>query len=154
MTRGFAPSVWDRLMGEDARAAPDRAVSRLTLAQLKDTVARDLEALLNTRLVIPKDLLTLYPKCSKSILNYGLVDFAGLCLTSSVDRKAICDCLTAAIGRHEPRLSKVSARLVTQSGTINRLNFAISAILNVPEACEAVKFDAELQPSTLRYSIK
>ncbi|MFZ6674168.1 type VI secretion system baseplate subunit TssE [Undibacterium sp. Xuan67W] len=151
---GFAPSLFDRLMGIGASENKNLGVVvRLSIEELKDTVARDLEALLNTRTVWPEALLKLYPECHNSILTYGLNDFAGLSLASTDDRTYICRCLEKAISRHEPRLRNVRASLEVREGSINRLNFAISALLVVDLAREPVNFDAVLQPSTLHYSI-
>ncbi|EJN00481.1 type VI secretion system baseplate subunit TssE [Herbaspirillum sp. YR522] len=151
--KGFAPSLFDRLMNDSARSAANPVISRLSIEELKDTVARDLEAMLNTRAVIPEDLLKNFPECGKSIVAYGLNDFAGMSLASIDDRNAICRSLEGAIARHEPRLRNVRATLEIREGAINRLNFAISALLVVNAAREAVSFDAVLQPSTLQYSI-
>lgn len=150
---GFSPGLFDRLMPAKGQAASSGTVLRLSLEDLKDSVARDLEALLNTRTVIPETLLGRYPECAKSIITYGLNDFAGLSLSSADDRSLICTCLETAIGRHEPRLLNVKATLALREGSVNRLNFAIAAMLVLNEAQEAVNFDAVLQPSSLHYTI-
>ncbi|MGV7210269.1 type VI secretion system baseplate subunit TssE [Oxalobacteraceae bacterium A2-2] len=142
---GYLPGLFDRLLGG--------AEGPLTLDQLKDAVARDLEDLLNTRAVLPEAMLLPYPECAASIANYGLLDFAGMCLGSADDRARICTSLRLAIERHEPRLRGVEARLQHQPGSINRVSFAISAALHASGGAEAVSFDAVLQPSTLHYSI-
>ncbi|MET3133002.1 type VI secretion system protein ImpF [Oxalobacteraceae bacterium GrIS 1.11] len=149
--KGFTPGLFDRLM--DPQSASSGTVTRLSMEEMKDTVARDLEALLNTRTVIPEELLKKYPECAKSIITYGLNDFAGLSLSSDTDRKYICERLEAAIGRHEPRLLEVKASLEVVEGSINRLNFAITALLVLNASQEPVNFDAVLQPSSLHYSI-
>ena len=151
--KGYTPGLFDRLMDTPVHGAASGTVSRLSIEELKDTVARDLEALLNTRTVIPEDLLKQYPECSRSIVTYGLNDFAGLSLSSSDDRAYICQCLEKAIARHEPRLRNVRASLEVHEGSINRLNFAIAALLVVHSSQEAVNFDAVLQPSSLHYTI-
>jgi type VI secretion system protein ImpF len=151
--KGFTPGLFDRLMAPQVQAASSGTVARLSVEDLKDTVARDLEALLNTRTVLPEELLKKYPECGKSIITYGLNDFAGLCLSSSDDRAYICRCLEKAIARHEPRLRNVRASLEIDEGSINRLNFAITALLVVQSAQEPVNFDAILQPSSLHYTI-
>jgi type VI secretion system protein ImpF len=125
----------------------------MTLEQYKDSVARDLEDLLNTRCALPDALMTAYPECKRSIVNYGLVDFAGMCLNSGDDRARICTALKAAIERHEPRLRNVQARLERESGAINRVSFAIFGTLAGFPVTESVSFDAVLQPSSLHYSI-
>lgn len=151
--KGYTPGLFDRLMDTPVHGAASGTVSRLSIEELKDTVARDLEALLNTRTVIPENLLKQYPECSRSIVTYGLNDFAGLSLSSSDDRAYICQCLEKAIARHEPRLRNVRASLEVHEGSINRLNFAIAALLVVHSSQEAVNFDAVLQPSSLHYTI-
>jgi type VI secretion system protein ImpF len=120
---------------------------------MKDSVARDLEALLNTRTVIPEDLLKRYPECGRSIVTFGLNDFAGRSLSSTDDRAYICLCLEKAIARHEPRLRNVKASLEIREDSVNRLNFAITALLVVSSSQEPVNFDAILQPSSLHYTI-
>ncbi|SDF46171.1 MULTISPECIES: type VI secretion system baseplate subunit TssE [unclassified Duganella] len=142
---GFAPGLMDRLLGDH-----DRPVS---LEQYKDSVARDLEDLLNTRCAVPEEWMRAYPECTRSIANYGLVDFAGMCLSSADDRARICAALKTAIERHEPRLRNVQARLEREAGDINRVSFAIYGTLAGLSYTEAVSFDAVLQPSSLHYSI-
>jgi type VI secretion system protein ImpF len=148
---GFTPGLLDRLLGE--HGAANRNGHGLTLEQFKDSVARDLEDLLNTRCALPEEMLRAYPECARSIVNYGLIDFAGMCLSSSEDRARVCAAMKAAIERHEPRLRNVQARLAREAGAINRVSFAISASLAGLPFNEAVSFDAVLQPSSLHYSI-
>ncbi|MES3023908.1 MAG: type VI secretion system baseplate subunit TssE [Pseudomonadota bacterium] len=150
---GFTPGLFDRLMDVPVHGASNGTVSRLSLEDLKDSVARDLEALLNTRTVIPEDLLLSFPECARSIVTYGLNDFAGRSLSSTDDRAYICGCLETAIARHEPRLRKVKASLELRPDSINRLNFSITALLVVSTSEESVNFDAILQPSSLHYTI-
>jgi type VI secretion system protein ImpF len=149
--KAFAPGLLDRLMGEAGQGGA--GVARLTVEQLKDCVARDLEALLNTRVAVPAHTFDAYPHARASILNYGLADFAGMCLTSSEDRDAICASLKVAIETHEPRLVEVSASLEPEVGSVNRLSFVITAKLLINPSAEPVNFNAVLQPSSLRYAI-
>lgn len=72
--KGFAPGVLDRLMGASEASASRRTNQPMTLEQLKISVARDLEALLNTRIAIPEEHLNMYPRCRASVLNYGVRD--------------------------------------------------------------------------------
>lgn len=142
------PGVLERLMGESA-AAP----GRVSLEQLKDSIVRDLEDLLNTRSSVAHDAFDAHPEVRSSVLNYGLVDFAGFCLSSSEDCDAICASLKDAIERHEPRLTEVSATLEPSAFGINRLQFVINAALRVADGLEPVNFNAVLQPSSLHYAV-
>jgi type VI secretion system protein ImpF len=156
MVLRYSPSLFDRLFDDHPTlgASDSGAPADLTLEQLKDAIARDLEGLLNTRLALPDALLAPYPACRNSILSYGLIDFAGMCLTSSVDRDKICASLKSAIERHEPRLHGIRASLQRQEGSINRVNFVISALLETHPAMAPVEFAAVLQPTTQTYSVR
>lgn len=151
--KGFSQTLFDKLLGEVPFKTIKGTISRLSVEQVKDSVALDLEALLNTRAVISEDILAPYPECSKSMMSYGLSDFAGLSLASIDDRTFVCRSLERAIARHEPRLRNVRAALEVDQNSINKLYFSITALLVVNESKEPVSFDALLQPSTLQYSI-
>jgi type VI secretion system protein ImpF len=148
--KGFTPGLFDRLLGLPARSGS--AAGRMTADELKESVARDLEALLNTRLVIPEDALTAFPESGNSIVTYGLTDFSDRSLSSPADRAFICACIEKAIARHEPRLQNVRALLEVREQAVNRLAFSISALLVASATQEPVQFDAVLHPSTLQYS--
>ena len=150
--KGFLPGLFDRLI-EHSGQNPAGTVPRVSLDEMKDSVARDLEALLNTRTVAPEDAFRRFPECARSIVTYGLHDFAGLSLSSFDDRAFICRSLEAAIARHEPRLRNVQARLELRDDAVNRLNFSITALMVVSSAHEPVNFDAVLQPSSQHYTI-
>lgn len=140
--------LFDRLLGAQT---PGR---QLTAEQYKDAVMHDLEELLNTRVAIPAQRFKNYPRCAASLLNYGVPDFAAFSMSSSEDRALVCTTLRLAIERHEPRLHCVQARVSETPGAVNRIHFVITGVLQGPGFSEAVDFNAVLQPSTLRYSIK
>lgn len=151
--KGFTPGLIDRLLGTPMRGPGGPGMPRMSADDLKDAVARDLEALLNTRSTIQDDMLKAYPECKKSIVSYGLGDFADRSLSSPSDRAHICACLESVIAQHEPRLRDVKASLELREDSVNRLRFSITALLVANAAQETVSFDAVLQPSTLQYSI-
>jgi type VI secretion system protein ImpF len=149
--KGFEPSLFDKLFpGEESLR---RSLRRLSVEELKESVARDIESLLNMRMIFTEDMLARFPQCQKSILTYGMDDFAGRSLASHYDRVFICRSLEQAIARHEQRLKNVKVALEINSRATSVLFFAITAILDVGPAHEPVAFDATLQPSTLQYSV-
>jgi type VI secretion system protein ImpF len=150
MIKGFEPSLYDKLFDDLPVGA---ARWRLTLEQLKDSVARDLEALLNTRVLFDEELMQSFPLSGRSVSGFGLGDFAGLSLASVHDRRRICTSIASAIAAHEPRLRDVRVDLELQRKTINALYFSINAVLFVRPAQEPVAFDAFLQPTSLQYSV-
>lgn len=117
-------------------------------------ITYDLEALLNTRCALAPEKITRYPELSKSVINFGLIDFAGMCMTSDTDRQRICEAVRQAIVRHEPRLDQVSATLEQRKGAINRVDFVITAqARHLPEA-GAMQFSAVFEPALQRYSVR
>ena len=87
-------------------------------------------------------------------MNYGLVDFAGMCMNSDTDQHKICKTVRLAIERHEPRLHKVAVTLRAGTGVINRVDFVIRARLNNASTTEPISFNAVFCPSLQRYSIE
>lgn len=150
MIKGFEPSLFDKLFDDLPVGAARR---RLSLEQLKDTVARDLESLLNTRVLLDDDYDQSFPLAVRSVAGFGLADFAGLSLANVHDRRRICAGIEAAIAAHEPRLRDVRVELEFQRKTVNALYFSINAVLFVRPAQEPVAFDALLQPTSLQYSV-
>lgn len=149
----FTSSVWDRLTAPAGTTGSHEGAGRLSAEQYKRAIAHDLEALLNTRVAFPEGELATLPLCQRSILNFGLTDFAQLCQSDSEDRKEICLRLRDAIERHEPRLAKVRVTLRAEAGMVNRLSFVISAQLRALPANDRALFDMRLEQSTLHYSV-
>jgi type VI secretion system protein ImpF len=116
-------------------------------------VARDLEALLNCRSGHGPEAFEGFPQVAQSICSYGMNDFVGLSLANPADRHAICRSLEHSISIHERRLKSVRVSLELEAGAMNRLRFAIHAMLSVHTSMEPVFFDALLQPSTQQYSV-
>lgn len=152
MTQRYAPGLFDRLINDHPAARGGQPA--WTVEHLKDAVARDLELLLNTRMAIPEHTFAAYPEASRSPLTYGLIDFAGMCMTSDIDRKRICAAVLLTIERHESRLHCVTAALRMRTNQINRFDFVISGKLKAQLASDLVHFDAVLEPSTQQYSIR
>lgn len=147
---GFEPTLLDKLCDDSPTLAVQK---RLSIDELKDSVARDLESLLNTRTTFRDALTAEFPEVARSVASYGMEDFAGLSLASVNDRSRICRSLESAINRHEPRLTRVQVSLELSRHSINSLLFSIRALLVVNPAQEPVSFDALLQPTTLQYSV-
>lgn len=150
----FEPGLLDKLFDDDRRGPASPVLRNFSLEEMKNVVARDLEALLNTRMVFTDELLESFPECKRSVMTYGLNDFSGLSLASFYDRSFICRSLEHAIARHESRLRNVVVKLeVDGQSSTSVLYFNISALLTLPALNEPVNFDALLQPTTLRYSV-
>ena len=152
--QSFAPGLFDRLDADDDAAQPQFRAPPKKADAWRDSITRDLEALLNTRSALLPHVLADYPEVSGSVVNYGLIDFAGMCMTSDTDQKRICTAVRVAIERHEPRLYKVTATLQPRKGAINRVDFVITAQLKNAPVAEPMHFNAVFQPSLQRYSVQ
>ena len=149
----FEPGLLDKLFGDGAHQPAPAVVRQLSLDELKGSVAGHIESLLNARITFTDERLAGFDECRRSVLTYGLNDFAGLSLASHDDRTTICNSIQRAIERHERRLKQVDVKLELNAQSTNVLCFAIKAMLVVHPASEPVNFDAMLQPSTLQYSV-
>lgn len=150
----FTAGLFDRL--DDDSAAPQRTRDQArahSLNQAMRSVTRDLQALLNTRSAVSPAALAPYPALSSSTINYGLTDFAGMCMNSDTDRSEICKSVRLAIERHEPRLQQVTVILQAGQGAINRVDFVITARLKHAPRSGPLSFNAVFCPSLPQYSI-
>ncbi len=124
-----------------------------TLQELKRSVSRDIEALLNTRRELLEELPPEFQEVSHSVLTYGLPDFTSMSLNSHKDRKAIRREIETTLGLFEPRLRAIKVTVEGPKKFEHALHFRIDAMLLVDPSPEAVSFDAMLQLSTSSYSV-
>lgn len=147
-------SVLDRLLDYEPEVSREAIASRTkNLRQLKQSVKRDLEWLLNTRQVaekLPPDL----KEVNNSLAAYGLPDFSNASVENSKDRGRMCRALETVINLFEPRLKHVTVLLEPGSGKERVLHFRIDAHLDVDPAPEPVTFDTVLQLHSGQYNVK
>ena len=132
-------SILDRLL--DGEPAQD-------LDQFKESVARDLEALFNTRHGLSRETLKELPSSSElrhSLFTYGLSDFLSFNLNSADDCNEIRRELEETIRNFEPRLDGISVTLDIPRVDNLTLRFSIKALLLIEPIPESVIFDATLQ---------
>jgi type VI secretion system protein ImpF len=105
------PSLLDRLTDNNPQSETESREERvLSLRQLRKSVVRDLEWLLNTgRLETTQDLSG-YPEVRRSVLNYGIPDIAGT-TASSMDAYQLEFALRQAILDFEPRILPHNLRI-------------------------------------------
>lgn len=152
--KGYEPNLLEKLLDEDSRnRTAAGALKSISIEQYKESVARDLEGLLNSRAAFSEEDLEAFPNCRKSLMTYGLSDFSGKSLANAYDRAAICRSLEQAVARHESRLLNVRVSLQTNARSASTLHFTIHALLNLQPAREPISFDAMLQTNTQHYSV-
>ena len=125
-----------------------------TLTELRRSVSRDLEALLNTRRELLDELRPEFKELQGSLLNYGLPDFTAMSLLSPTDRKKVRRVIEQTINTFEPRLRSVEVTVDIPEGYQQALHFRIEALLDIDPNPEPVTFDAVLQLSTAKYNVE
>jgi type VI secretion system protein ImpF len=149
------PSVLDRLLDDDPGVSRDPPRGRdQVLRELKESVRRDLENLLNTR----RRLLTWQPalkELNRSLANYGIPDFTAANLGGAEARDEFCRELQTLIRQFEPRFKTVAVRALTNAEALDRtLRFRIDALLHAEPAPEPVVFDSTLEPGTGGFAVR
>jgi len=124
-----------------------------TLQEMKRSVSRDIEALLNTRRELLTELPPEFQEVNHSVLTYGLPDFTSMSLNSQKDRKSIRREIETTLGLFEPRLRAIKVTVEGPKKLEHALHFRIDAMLLVEPNPEAVSFDAMLQLSTSSYQV-
>lgn len=127
------PSLLDRLTDHAPTRLKDPPDSQsMTAAQLRQSVLRDLAALLNTSNLATIEDLEATPLVARSTLNYGIPGFAGLLQsasrTSSLERE-LADAIRAYEPRIRPETLRVRARGTRDDGSMPALVFEIEGEL-------------------------
>ncbi len=148
-------SLLDRLTDERPDSTQEAVPLRLhDVDQLRASVARDLELLLNTRREYLDDLPEQYPEVERSLLLYGLPDFTAYSLKSQRDRNRVLQVVEEAIVKFEPRLKDVQVHLIQEEGVGKTMHFRVDGLLKVEPAPEPVAFDTVLHLTTQEYEVK
>lgn len=151
----LVPSVFDRLLDDDPGNSREAARSRWQLLRdLKQSVRRDLENLLNTR-----QRCTAWPveldELDRSLVNYGIPDFTGVNMSAPSERERLRSTVQRLIEQFEPRFRTVRVKMLDNVDAFDRtLRFRIDALLDVDPVPEPVVFDSQLEPATATFEIR
>ena len=145
---GFRTTLFDRLLPET-----DQNYRGISLQELRESVASDLEDLLNSRMAKLDHLIDHFPLAKQSILQFGIIDFVGLSTANPSDRDKICQSIEQSIAAHEPRLKQIKVEMLLDGQNMGALYLSIQAYLNIHPLFEPVIFDAVLKPTTQQYVI-
>ncbi len=147
-------SILDRLIDQGpAASSPPQSEPSRDLAQIKASVKRDLEWLLNSRqplLDTPGDLRHI----RRSLLTFGLPDFTVASLSSTKDQDVLRRAIEETVRRFEPRLDNVTVRLEASREFERSLRFRIDGMLQIEPQPEPVTFDSVLQLNTRDFVVQ
>ena len=151
----LVPSVLDRLLDDEPGNSREPEKGRYqVLRELKQSVQRDLENLLNTRWRCaqwPPDLEDL----ETSLVNYGIPDFAGVHFASASAQEELRRIIEAVIHRYEPRFLRLTVEILRNTDPVDRsLRFRIDALLRADPEPEPIVMDTILETTTGEFEVK
>jgi type VI secretion system protein ImpF len=148
-------SLLERLIDLEPKNATEQPVTRAkSVRQLKASLRRDLEWLLNTRRT-PEAVGSEFQELERSLFNYGLPDLTTLSWESNRDRSSLARMIEALLATFEPRLTHVRVSPIGEiSATKTVLRFQIDGLLDMDPAPERISFDTVLQLSSGEYQVK
>ncbi len=147
----LVPSLLDRLLDDAPELATEPARDRTQrLADLKRSVRRDVEELLNTR---RRPLPGGFPEVAASVLAYGLPDFSGAGPATGKEREGFARQIEGILRTFDRRLSNVRVELKPTDDGSRTLRFHITALLAADPAPEPVEFDSTLEPATGTFAV-
>lgn len=152
----LVPSVFERLLDDNARHPQEAERSHgQDVHGFVQSVARDLEALLNTRCIDLAGDIEQFPLARESVLNYGTLDMCSLSMANPDDRDYLRDRIRQTIERHESRLHRIQVDLdMAATPGPKTLRFRVDAVLAVHPDRPPVTFDAMLQLSSSDYRVR
>jgi type VI secretion system protein ImpF len=147
-------SILDRLIDSNPSASTDAPPTRAnSMRQLKNSLRRDLEWLLNTR-QSPEAVGEGTSELRRSLYNFGLPDTTALTVHSTQDQNRMLWMLETAVTTFEPRLMGVRVTLEPVTAGSRILRFQIQGLLRVDPAPERVAFDTVLELTKGEYEVR
>lgn len=146
-------SLLDRLVDHEPGISHEPVRFRFAnIGQIKASVVRDLENLLNTKrqILLPP---AAYKEVNNSLFVYGLQDFTSQNPRSPSVRQQLRRDIEKTVARFEPRLRNVTVKLETPTLGDRNLRFRITGLLVVEPLAEPVTFDTYFDVSRGEYVI-
>ncbi|MEM9587990.1 MAG: type VI secretion system baseplate subunit TssE [Planctomycetota bacterium] len=153
--RPLIASLLDRLIDEEPTKRTESPMSRTQLlTQMKQSVARDLQNLLNTRCRAtgwPQSL----DQLDQSLVAYGIPDCVGINTGSRNQQEQLRQMILRNVQTFEPRLTGVRVSLSETNDEADRaLRFRIDALLKVDPAPEPVAYDSRLDATSGDFEVQ
>ena len=151
----LTPSVLDRLIDlEPERSVEPEWARTQGVLELRDSVKRDLESLLNSRQTRP-ELVDNTEELATSMLTYGLPDFTSTGSGGVDEHEMLRRAVERTIERFEPRLRHVDVIVVPPKSSFERsLHLTISAMLWIDPEPIPIEFDTVVQTATGTCEVK
>ncbi|WNO08073.1 type VI secretion system baseplate subunit TssE [Teredinibacter sp. KSP-S5-2] len=153
--KNLRPSILDRLIDDEPHLQVETEKTRhQRLKELRNSVRRDLENLLNSRyrVISPPEELQ---ESNTSLLNYGLPDLATVNIVDLDKKREFTQNLERVLKTYEPRFKSVKVSYQDNKDNTDRtLRFRIDATLYADPAPEIVVFDSILEPASRAVNVE
>lgn len=151
----LARSVLDRLLDPtpDLPQDPPLSVAAQT-RDMRETIRRDLEALLNTRRcpVAPPDALA---ELQDALVSYGLDGMVSANLVTDYAKLQLARIIERRVAMFETRLSDVKVTILKNRTSAERaLRMRISATFRLHEGMPPISFESTLDPSSQHFLVE
>lgn len=150
----LVPGLLDRLIDQAPGTRDPVQREGQVLRELKHSLRRDLQNLLNTRvrsLPLPPEM----PELKKSLVGYGLPDITGMTFVAPEEQQYLTERIAEVIRTFEPRLKDVEVELMRTSENADRVvEFRIRAMLDVEPVREPVAFESAIERQSGMVEVK
>lgn len=144
---GARALLFDRLVDLDPGVPEEpRPLRTLNRQELRASVRREVEWLLNTRSPIPAHLLEAW---ERTVIDYGIPDLAEFSAHRGDDQKRLARLLTQTISAFEPRLRRVRVAVEPLMDTHRGWLVRLDAFLVVESVTEPVSFPVVIKDGSV-----
>lgn len=134
---GARALLFDRLVDLHPEEKEERPLRILNRDQMRASVRRELERLLNTRCSLPLHGLG---EAERSVVNYGIPDFSSLSAQNADDHALIASIVSKTISTFEPRLRHVRVEVRPIENEEGALWLSIEGVMATDLFNEPVSF--------------
>lgn len=144
---GARALIFERLVDVEPKSSLGEAhpLRILNKRELKESVRRELERLLNTRCSLSTQLLG---QEERTVLDYGIPDFSSLSAHNADDHYLIANTISQTVAAFEPRLQQVRVTVERFRESDRALWIKIDAMLVTESITESVSFPVRINNKT------
>jgi type VI secretion system protein ImpF len=149
----ITPSLIDQLVDLDPRSPQDVHKARsLNVSELRQSVRRDMEWLLNARRIAYRIDAGL-EEVQRSVFAYGIPDITATGAGDQIQQAELRKAIETAIRNFEPRLIHVKVEFEQVDNNQKQLRFRIEASLDIEPAPEPIVFDTVVEVGSGKFQV-
>jgi type VI secretion system protein ImpF len=153
--RILARSIFDRLIDDEPDRMFDPQVNMVDqVREVRESIRRDLEALLNTRRC-PEAPPAAFSELKDALVSYGVDGMVSANLATDEAKLRLAQMVERRISMFETRLSDVRVTILkSRTMTERALRMRIQATFRLHEGMPPISFESTIDPSTQRFMVE